>query len=252
MKIQIAEPYQYLEEDLMEVINNFDRSGKMLFKGSRNSIRKVKIQGQRLTIKSFQLPNLINKFVYRFIRKSKAQRSFEYGQELINNGFLTPKPVAWIEERRLFTLGRSYYISKRLRKHITFRELINNPDLENWEEILIAFTEFTHQLHKANIFFLDHSPGNTLIKKGKKGGWKFYLVDLNRMKFKQLSNQEKINNFSTLSATSKMLEIMATEYAKLEGWPIEETIEKFNKADQKFKERKNSKKKLKKLLFKKG
>lgn len=252
MKVQIAEPYQHFEEELMNAIANFDQTGKILVKGSRNSIRKVKIQSQRLTIKSFQLPNFINKFVYRFFRKSKAQRSFEYGQKLIEEGFLTPKPVAWIEERKFFSLGRSYYISKRLKNHFTFRELINNPDFENHEEIIRAFAGFTHRLHQADILFLDHSPGNTLIKKEKKGGWKFYLVDLNRMKFKKLSEREKINNFSTLSATPKMLDIMATEYAKLEGWPIKETIEKFKVADQNFRKRKSRKKKLKKLLLKKA
>jgi len=252
MHFKVADEYQYLKPELMDVIRNFDQSGKLLVHGNRNSIRKIKINGHRLAIKSFKLPNFFNRFVYRFLRKSKARRSYEYGQKLLEEGILTPQPVAWIEERRLFTLGNSFYICKRLKKHFTFRELVNNRNHENWEEIIRAFTAFTHKLHTKGILFLDHSPGNTLIKKSAKGKWKFYLIDLNRMKFKKLSEKEKINNFSSLSAPPEMLEIIAKEYAKLEGWPIEQTITKFKVADQYFRLKRKNKKQIKKLLLKGG
>ena len=65
---------------------------------------------------------------------------------------------------------------------LTFRELTKDLNYPDHEIILRAFTRFTFQLHENGINFLDHSPGNTLVKKvGKE--YEFYLVDLNRMNF---------------------------------------------------------------------
>ena len=81
-----------------------------------------------------------------------------------------------------------------------------------------AFTRFTFNLHEKGIHFLDHSPGNTLIKKDGEN-YLFYLVDLNMMSFGALDFNTRIKNFARLSAPEKMLEIMSDEYAKLINKP---------------------------------
>ena len=45
------------------------------------------------------------------------------------------------------------------------KELVEIPDFPDHDTILRQFTRFSFNLHEKGIEFLDHSPGNTLIKK---------------------------------------------------------------------------------------
>lgn len=193
--------------------------------GKRNFIKNITVEGVEYNIKSFKIPNLVNKIVYRFFRKSKARRSFEYGNKLLKLGINTPKPIAYIECNTWFTFLNSYYVSEQYDNDFTYRELIYNLDDPNSEEILRAFTRFTFKLHENGINFLDHSPGNTLIKKVG-DNYEFYLVDLNRMKFHTMSFEERMKNFAKLSPKDVMLDIMSDEYAKLYPSKTKEEISK--------------------------
>ncbi|MEG0917666.1 MAG: lipopolysaccharide kinase InaA family protein, partial [Myroides sp.] len=105
------------------------------------------------------------------------------------------------------------------------RDLVQNPDLENHEEILRAFTVFCYKLHEAGVEFKDHSPGNTLIKINSDNSYSFYLVDLNRMKFHtQMSFEQRMYNLRRLTPKKEMIAIMANEYAKLYTQKSEQEI----------------------------
>ena len=81
--------------------------------------------------------------------------------------------------------------------------------------ILEQFTEFTFKLHEANVNFLDHSPGNTLIVNKGNGKYDFYLIDLNRMKFENLSIEKRMDNFKKMWLSKLMVKIVAKKYATL-------------------------------------
>lgn len=198
------------------VIKNFDNfDGE---KGSRNTIKKISIENYSFNVKSFKVPHLINRVAYSFFRKSKANRSFEYATILLNNGINTPKPLAYFEYSNFCFLNKSFYVSKQLDYDFTYRELVNNKNYPHFDTILREFTRFTFDLHEKGINFLDHSPGNTLIKKNESTNkYDFYLVDLNRMKFHQMSFEDRMKNFSKLTPRKEMVEVMANEYAKLFG-----------------------------------
>ena len=213
MEIIISDKYKYAREELGECLQNFEREGEMLGDGARNTIKIFKIHGRQINIKSFKIPNSVNKIVYRFFRKSKAERSFTYAQHLISKKIGTPYPVAYAEDKERFQFGKSYYISEHLPYDLTYRELVENPHFSDHEKILRAFTRFTFMLHEEGILFLDHSPGNTLIQLNN-GDYKFFLVDLNRMKFKKLDFEARMRNFSRLTPKKEMVEVMASEYSK--------------------------------------
>ena len=71
---------------------HFNDSQEVLQQG-RNTIKKLAIWDQELVVKSFKVPNAFQGFIYKFLRKSKAQRSFEYASSLISKGIDTPKPI---------------------------------------------------------------------------------------------------------------------------------------------------------------
>jgi hypothetical protein len=223
-------------------------SGEIFGKANRNTIKLFKLEDQVINIKSFKVPNIFNQIAYRFLRKSKAQRSFEYANKLIDLGIGTPQPIAYFEFSSFLLFKKSFYVSEHLECDLTYRELTTNFNYPDYETILRAFTRFTFKLHEKNILFLDHSPGNTLIKKVD-GEYKFYLVDLNRMQFKPMNFQTRIKNFSRLTIHKSMVEIMSDEYAKLSNedyykvfdlmWSNTESFQK------KFHRKKDLKKKLK-------
>ncbi|MFV8342765.1 lipopolysaccharide kinase InaA family protein [Flavobacterium sp. XS2P39] len=198
------------------MIEDFDSSGVLFGDGQRNTIKLFDLEGKTVNIKSFKIPNVINQVAYKYFRKSKARRSFEYANKLLENGIGTPQPIAYAENFTLLGLEKSFYCSEHLQAELTFRELVQNPDYPDHENILRQFTKFTFDLHEKGIEFLDHSPGNTLIKKGAQNRYEFYLVDLNRMNFHDAMDfDSRMKNFHRLTPKTEMIAIMSEAYAKL-------------------------------------
>ena len=163
MKKNFVSDNKAFNTQLLDFILNFKSLGDMFNDGDRNIIKTMTIGGMLVNVKSFRTPNIINKIVYRFFRKSKAQRSFEYAQYLENHDFGTPKPLGYFENSSALTFRDSYYASEHLKADLTYRELTTDLNYPNHEDILRAFTRFSFKLHQNGINFLDHSPGNTLI-----------------------------------------------------------------------------------------
>lgn len=230
---------------LSELINDFDaiEGGS----GKRNTIKIVKTDDFNLNIKSFKIPNLINQVVYNSIRKSKARRSFEYAHSLIDLSVGTPTPLAYFEQSDHGLLKNSYYLSEHLDYDISYRHLTNDFEYPNYEGILRLFTRFTYDLHEKQVHFLDHSPGNTLIKK-KGNDYDFYLVDLNRMKFEVMDFHMRIKNFARLTIHQSMVEIMSDEYAKLIGRNYKDVFDLMWKETERFQQQFIRKKQIKKKL----
>jgi len=214
MRKVINPTYRDHSKTLDRFILNYETEGEAFGNQDRNSLRLFKLNDELVNIKSFKKPNALNKVVYKFFRKSKAQRSFEYANKLKELAIGTPEPVAFYEVNSGLLFGKSYYISEQLTNDITYRELTTDFNIPNYELLLRAFTRFTYTLHENNVNFLDHSPGNTLIKYNN-GDYKFYLVDLNRMNFEPMTFQKRIKNFAKLTIHKSMIEVMSDEYAKL-------------------------------------
>ncbi|WP_299368591.1 lipopolysaccharide kinase InaA family protein [Winogradskyella sp.] len=235
-------------ESIQLMLGKFSSEGELIGTGYRNVIKILDIDGEHYNIKAFKVPNLLNKLVYRFFRKSKAERSFLYAERLLESGVLTPSPEAYVEHATFFFFGKSYYITKQLNYDFTIRKLIDEPKCDDYDNILRQFTRFTFQLHEKGIHFLDHSPGNTLIiKKGNE--YEFYLVDLNRMEFKTLSYDERLANFARLSPKDYMLDIISDEYAKLINKSHEEVRERMYYFSKKFSSSFNKREAFKKKYY---
>lgn len=247
MKIVVAENFRFSTDELRHLLKHFDERGKLLGKGDRNKIKIIEHEGKILNVKSFKVPNPVNKVAYKFFRKSKAQRSFEYAHRLLQKGIGTPQPLAYVEQESVLSFGKSFYVSEQLDYDLTFRDLALNPEVADRSELLKAFTRFTFQLHEAEVEFLDHSPGNTLIIRND-AEYSFFLVDLNRMNFKKLTFEERMKNFSRLTSKEEVVRIMASEYSKLVGRPEAEVFERMWLYTREFQRKFYGKKELKRKL----
>lgn len=241
MNSKVAASYD--QDKVLKIINSFDESGKTFWK-KRNTIKVFQVGEEQWNVKSFQVPHLINRFAYKYVRKSKARRSFEYSQILTQKGILTPEPIGYVEYSEPIGLSNSYYISQNLNYDFDFGALLDKdfPDREN---ILNQFTVFTHLLHENDVHHFDHSKGNTLICKTNAGLFDFYLIDLNRMKFESMSYEKRIDNFNRLSLTPDMVSIIGKKYASLIGQPEEKVIQDIANSCAKFQELRERKRRWK-------
>lgn len=246
MKVTFHPAFKLQETQILDYIRNFRNSGTYLTDG-RNSIKLFTLGDKTINIKSFKVPNAVNKLAYRFFRKSKAERSFAYAEHLLSKNIGTPHPIAYAEEKSAVAFQRSYYVSEHLEYDLTYRELVQEPDFPDNEKILRAFTRFTYNLHEKGVEFLDHSPGNTLIQLNG-GAYKFFLVDLNRMKFKKLNFEDRMKNFSRLTPKKEMVEVMANEYSKLINKPEAEVFGKMWLYTVQFQEKFQRKQRMKKKI----
>jgi hypothetical protein len=228
------------------IIDQFNNTGELIGDGKRNIIKVIEIDGVEYNVKSFKVPNIFNKIAYKFLRKGKAERSFEYASRLKSMGILTPEPQAYAVESS-FLFGKSFYISKQFDYDFTIRKMVDEPYSEDFETVVRAFTRFTFDLHEHGIHFIDHSPGNTLIKKDGER-YLFYLVDLNRMNFGTLDFNTRIKNFARLSAPDAMLDMMSDEYSKLVNRPKAEVFKLMKHYADTFINKLHRKKRLKKRL----
>ena len=243
----INDQFLSLEPFLSDSIVNFETKGESFGDQDRNSLKLFKTDDLILNIKSFKIPNIVNQIAYKYFRKSKAQRSYEFANKLTMLGIGTPQPIAYFEFSNLFLFKNSYYVSEQLNCDLTYRELTTDLNYPEHEIILRAFTRFTFELHEKGVKFLDHSPGNTLItKKGKH--YEFALVDLNRMEFKTMDFESRIKNLSRLTVKDELVKVMSDEYAILYNVSYDEVYSnlwnEINTFQNKIKRRKALKKKL--------
>ena len=197
------------EHFLLNIQKEFQQHDSTIHK-ARNELKIVPFDNISTVVKSFKIPNIINKIAYSFFRDSKAKKSYEYSLKI---GEFTPSPIGYIEFYKSGLINESYFISEEFKYDFTIREPLLEEEFEDREEVFRAFARFTLELHNAKIFHNDYSPGNILIKK-EDGVLVFKIVDINRMKFFDLDEEERAKNFSKLWASDEILTIMADEYKK--------------------------------------
>jgi hypothetical protein len=240
-----------MNDELLNIISNFKQSGFIFADGKRNTIKVFQYQGITISVKSFKIPILINGIIYHYFRKSKARRSFENASILLSKGIGTPKPIAFYENFSGLFLRDSYYICEHLEADFIFRDIYEGKPGVDIDKILRGIARFSYFLHCNGIEFLDHSPGNTLIKEAANGEYEFYLVDLNRMNFHEsMSFELRMKNLSRLTPSKEMVAIISNEYAKISGESESLIFQTLWKMTEAFQYRYHQKKRIKKnLLF---
>src|SRR5690606_352969 len=124
--------------------NHFDNLGKIIHK-DRNTLRHDEVGNDGVVIKSYGRIYLPNKIRYSYFYPSKAQRAFDYGKHLLDRGFLTPRPIAYIECTTNLLMTRSFFVSE----FTDFEPLkmIHGLPAAEQQELLEEFSAFTYRLH---------------------------------------------------------------------------------------------------------
>lgn len=192
------------------------QNGELIFM-NRNEIREFHHGGDDIVVKSFRIPNFINRIAYGFLRKSKAQRSYDYAMMLRKAGIGSPKPVGWLEQRRGLFFTHSYYASLRSECPISYMEVIAMPKPER-DPFLKAIARTTARMHDNGWLHTDYSRGNILCGRNADGEVCVEIIDLNRIRFRKVDCQTGCRNFSRLPGNREVLEVLADEYASQRGF----------------------------------
>ena len=244
-QITLNPKYQSCHDFCMDIDSHFDTQKESIHK-ARNEIKKITCNDYTLIIKSFKIPNLLNRFVYTYLRASKSQKSYDNALRLLSLNINTPEPVALIKELTP-TLHKSFFISIAFEYDFTIREPLLEHDFKDRELLFKAFARFTADLHKKGVLHQDYSPGNILIKKTDYD-FEFSIVDINRMSFESINFQSGCKNFSKLWADEDVLKIIAQEYAITLDYDVEKTTQTIIDFDRKHKDFKLRKRKIKALF----
>lgn len=216
--------YEDYKAEIELLPSRFENEGEIIY-NLRNCIKKMRVSGQEWNVKSFKIPHCLNRFVYRHLRKAKAERSYLNALRLLRMGVDTPTPIAYILEQNLWGITRSFYVSEQLQYDYVLRELLEQrPD--DFEDLLREYVAFVLSFHRKGIYFLDLSTGNTLIVRQPNGKARFYLVDVNRTWFHShaLSCKDGVKAFCRLDSSEEDKNFILQEYARQGGYNRQEVM----------------------------
>lgn len=205
----------------------------------RNTVATIPSGGITANIKSFALPNIVNRYVYGRLRKSKARRSFANSQRLARLGFRVPPPLAFIEERTTFTFRRSYFISE----HIYGLTELRSPERHDFcNDLMAALGREMARLHAAGVWMKDFSPGNVLFRRDEAtGSFEFYYVDLNRINFDDRNPSHLAQMWERILFVPEQIAAATRAYAEATGRDAAEVYATAMKQWQAFTARKRKK-----------
>jgi len=231
MIIVINPKYNQLTSFIKSIPDIFPTQGNVIY-NERNQLKTFIIDGYNIVVKSFRKPNVTNKIVYGNFRKSKAKRSFENALKLLDKGFSTPDPIAYIQEKKFGLFSRSYYISIYEIDYKHIREQMIGQNVT--DEFLCDVANLIARLHNEGILHKDLSPGNILTRQIN-NTLEFSLVDINRMIFQnKISKKIRFKSFKRLSENEKIITQIAKFYAAATNLDESESIEKIKKYSSRF------------------
>ncbi|PHR59445.1 MAG: hypothetical protein COA44_00440 [Arcobacter sp.] len=232
IKYKLHPSYQHFKEDIFHIKEIFSKDNEIIHK-ARNVLKVIPLHGIQTVVKAFRIPNAINQFAYAYIRKSKAYKSYFNALKLQELQVSTPSPIGFIEFYRNGFFKESYFLCEKFDYELTMAEIRDNPPKDK-DAILKAFTSFSYEIHKKGVWHVDYSGGNILINR-EQGQYKFSLVDINRMEFRDINNYEGLENFNKFWFNEKDLTSIAKEYALLAKLDEKKAISEIIFQDKKLK-----------------
>lgn len=219
IKYEISPAFRFREAEIMALPVRFEKEGQIIYRG-RNLIKIMTLDDLQINVKSFKRPHILNRFIYAWFRKSKAERSYINALRLLDMGIGTPEPIAYLVYKDLKGVSRSYYISVQQPCDYVLLDLLRQRP-SDFEELFRAYVHFVYEFHQKGVYFIDLSTGNTLIRRGENGENHFYLVDLNRIIFKSrpLTPFEGMCNFCRIDLDDCDLDFVIREYSLITKVP---------------------------------
>lgn len=217
-KISIAPGYEALRSFITSIPQlPANELGKVIYH-IRNTVYRKQIGDYDIVIKQYRTPHIINRFVYAHLRKSKAERAYEYAQRLPAMGFLTPAPIATVCEYSCGMLCRSYFISEAI--DATDADKLLARGGEDRRRAIDAMAKTLLQLKENGISHPDFNPRNVMLD----SDYQPYLIDINRMRFGVHSAEAFRQHFKRIADDLDTTLAIARRYAEMAHVDADSTV----------------------------
>lgn len=225
MSIQIhLHPDFWMYRSYVEAIPKGMYVRERTFCNQRNIVEYVKWGKRDIVVKQYKRPTWVNCLIYSCLRKTKAQRAYEYAEELLKRGFDTARPIAYIKMKKWGIFHTGYFISELL--PYPLMKDIPQMNLPKEEKELIAtdFIRYTVRLHEAGIMPKDYNSGNIFFHK-EGTHYQFALIDINRLHIGKTPTEKESARFFEQMGVSITQAIGAIDqYATLRGFDTDRCI----------------------------
>ncbi len=165
-----------------------ERKDSIIFHRGRNRLGIVTLPLDQnmeieVVVKEFR-PQGVER-VKAFFSPGKARKAWRASNILRKVGIDTPFPIAYLEKRGHFSKKTGYFLSERISGAKELRHYWQMLPPSEYEGFLSALAKYVFSCHESGILHRDLSDGNVLVSKDEKEGFKFYLVDTNRIRIKK-------------------------------------------------------------------
>jgi tRNA A-37 threonylcarbamoyl transferase component Bud32 len=240
MKIVIHPDFANTADFIRQLPKSFEHEGELLY-DKRNKVKRYRVNNEVLTVKRYKRPNVIQRIVYTFFKKSKTERAYLFAGMLRERGFDTPHEVAYIEQKRNGLFLDGYFVSLNC-DYPPLSELLRKRDFDRQPANELA--AYMVRLHEKGVLHGDLNLTNILYHTDDKGSYQFTLIDTNRSKFKSPTKKECLENLKRLTHSKALLRYIVMQYAISRGWnPRECALEVFRYLLQ-FEQKRHRKRKL--------
>lgn len=189
----------------------------------RNRVGAVKIAAGRagtteIVVKEY-LSYGINKLKSR-VQPSKAAKAWRGARVLLDAGFDTPFPIAFLEKRKGGFVDEGYFIAERIFAAGEIRHLLRQLSEEDLRPLLAELARTLFRLHEKGILHRDLSDGNVLVGK-EAGGSHFFFLDTNRIRRRRsLGAAARAKNLIRLGVPPLLQRFFLEEYAAAGNHPL--------------------------------
>jgi len=246
-KVVVSPDYEHLTAFLERIPEMFDEGcGDVLYAG-RNEVRRFDAGGTRLVAKRYKRVNTVQRIVYSFFRRTKAERAYVFAELLRQRGVDTPREVAYIEVSRNGLFETGYFVSIECPYPPAFDRLV--PPKEFDRRMAEDLAAFINTMHSRGILHGDMNFGNFLYHYDAGGDCHFTVIDTNRSHFRRgyPSRKECLYNFRTTTHRRDVFDYILRVYARLRGWDEAETVEEATRYLEDFEQYHHRKERIKKL-----
>ena len=207
--------YKEFSSTIIRLPETFETAGEYIYKG-RNELKLQNFGENEVIVKSYKRPHLINRLVYAYFRKSKAERAYDYARMFREHGIGSPEPIGFVTKGKCGLFDKSYFVCLKSECPYTYRDLTKRS-FSRQKEILQAIGRTTALMHEAGYYHEDYSGGNILFRDDLPE-IQVEIIDLNRLSFLKIDMDKGCQNFYRLRGTEAMLQIMAEAYAEVRGF----------------------------------
>lgn len=220
-----------------------------VFKESRNYVAMGLWRGRRVVVKEFRKATWANHIIYTFFRKSKACRAYRNAILLIKNGFHTPRPVSWTDEKRFGLYIRSIYVCEYI-EGPTLSQASQELHSSDLPHLLSLYAETLFSMADKELLLKDSNLSNYIVGKTDSGKERLFMVDINRLvSGKKITPIEMLHTFGRSGWSMSDFNALVAMYGMRFGVDMAPIIKQYNRQCRRKKLLRKSKKVFKRFLF---